>query len=175
MIVHEALAPGPTERIAAAVEHRFITDLDEMRAKVNRYALLWALRFYRAGVPEKSPALQRIAHLVRELVLKGSLFTGPREAWSIASVIAGYHARKYELLREVAAGDHTRLLALLEQDQLAELFRSLGSWTPGIAPARPTAAAPGEGAGGRRGPRPALLSPRRASGAQPARGAASRR
>ncbi len=173
MIVHEALDPGPTASIAAAVEHRFLTDLDEMRAKVNRYALLWALRYHRAGVRKKSPALQRVAHLFRELVLKGSLFTGPREACSIARVIAGYHARKYELLREVSAGRHARLLALLEQDQLGELFRSIETWTPGVAPVRPALASPAGSGEARLEPRPVPVAPRRERGATPGRRAAS--
>ncbi|BDG05817.1 glycosyltransferase family 2 protein [Anaeromyxobacter oryzae] len=125
MIVHEALPPARTVSIGASVEHLFATSIDGMRSKVDRYALLWALRHYREGRRAKWPPAQWVAHLFRELVLKGALMCARPEAWRLAVTISGYHARKYQLLREVADGRHDRLLKLLETGRLVELFEAL--------------------------------------------------
>lgn len=130
MIVHEALPQAPVFRLDAAVDHRFATDLAAMRSKNDRYALLWALRFHGEKRIHKWPPMQRAAHLMRELILKGAAWRGRPEAFELARIIAGYHARKYEKLREVAAGRHAELLALLREDRLAELFQALPPLTP---------------------------------------------
>lgn len=125
MIVHEALPPAPSVSVAADIEHLFATSVEDMEAKLERYALLWALRPSPGGRRFKSPAIQRAVHLARELLLKGVLFRCPPEALPLAEAIAGYHGRKYERLREVEAGGHERLRALLRDDRLEEFFRLL--------------------------------------------------
>jgi (heptosyl)LPS beta-1,4-glucosyltransferase len=144
MIVHEALPDGPGARVDAVIEHLFATSVEGMREKNDRYALLWALRYGLLGRRSKWPPAQRAHHLVREFLLKGALFSRHPEAWGLAAVIAGYHARKYTLLREVAAGGHEELLALLREDRLEELFRRVS----GIADvlAAESARQPGEAA-----------------------------
>ena len=137
MIVHEALPPAPVHRLDAALEHLFVTDVPAMQRKVERYALLWALRFHEEGRRGKWPPVQRVAHLVRELLLKRAAFTGRPEAFALASSIAGYHATKYRVLREVRQGRHAALLTLLRQDRLVELFAAL----PPLPPALPSARA----------------------------------
>lgn len=136
MIVHEALPPARTVSIGASVDHLFATTQGGMQTKVDRYALLWALRHHLDGRRAKWPPAQWVAHLFRELVLKGVLLSGRPEAWRLAVTITGYHARKYQLLREVAAGRHAGLLKLLEEDRLGELFAAL----PGTPAPAPTAA-----------------------------------
>jgi glycosyltransferase involved in cell wall biosynthesis len=130
MIVHEALPPARVRRLRADLEHLFVSDLDCMRRKLERYALLWALRFHEEGRRGKCPPIQRVAHLVRELVLKRAAFTGRREAYELAVAIAGYHSEKYRILREVAEGRHDRLVALLREDRLVELFAALPPLSP---------------------------------------------
>lgn len=145
MIVHESLPPGRTASIGASVEHLFATSLDAMRTKEDRYALLWALRHHLDGRRAKWPPAQWIAHLFRELVMKGVLLSGRTDAWRLAVAFARYHVRKYELLREVAAGRHDALLKLLRDDRLGELFDALaGAARPALAP--PAAPGPDRGA-----------------------------
>jgi glycosyltransferase involved in cell wall biosynthesis len=122
MIVHEALPDGPSVFIKAEIEHLFAKSVADMEAKLEKYALLWALRPMLIGRRRKSPTFQRLAHLARELLLKGVLFRCPPEAIPLARAIAGYHGRKYERLREVDAGGHVRLKALLDEDRLEEFF-----------------------------------------------------
>jgi (heptosyl)LPS beta-1,4-glucosyltransferase len=123
MIVHEVLPPARTATLDAAIEHLFATDLEAMRHKLDEYALLWALRSHRDGKRPKWPPLQRAAHLVREMLLKGALFRGRREAIALALMMSEHHARKYRRLREVAAGEHSDLVALLDEDRLRDVFR----------------------------------------------------
>jgi len=137
MIVHEALPRGPQRRLDAAVDHLFATDLDAMRRKVDRYALLWALRFHEERRRIKWPPLQRVAHLVRELVLKRAALTGRPEAFELAAAIADYHAQKYRVLREVAEGRHDGLLRLLREDRLEALFAALPPLPPPTIAQRP--------------------------------------
>lgn len=126
MIIHEAVPPAPCVRLPIALEHRFAESAEAMHLKVDRYALLWALRAHLEGRRgRKWPELQRAFHLFRELVLKGALLRGGLDAWQLASEVAGYHARKYQVLREVGEGAHARLLAAAREDRLEELFRLL--------------------------------------------------
>jgi len=125
MIVHEALPPGPVVRLPAALDHRFATDVAGMRAKVDRYALLWAIRFHREGKRAKPPLVQKVAHLAREAFLKGALRRGGAAGWQLAEAVAHYHARKYALLREVERGGFRELVAAYEAGRLEELYRML--------------------------------------------------
>ena len=125
MIVHETVPPGPTVSLDAVIEHRYVTSIDDLRAKVGRYALLWALRQHHEAKPLRSPSLQWSLHMVRDLVLRGAAFTNRAEVFQIAAVLADYHAWKYALLRELRAGGYANLATLLRQDRLEELFRAL--------------------------------------------------
>lgn len=124
-IVHEVVPPGPTVRLDAVIEHLYVTSVELLRAKVGRYALLWALRYHSEGKRACSPAAQWFIHMARDLLLRRAAFTGRPEAFQIAAVIAEYHACKYALLREVRAGRYRGLVTLLQQDRLLELFQSL--------------------------------------------------
>jgi glycosyltransferase involved in cell wall biosynthesis len=141
MIVHEALPSCDTVRLDAALEHDFADSVEAMRGKVERYALLWAIRYHRDPRSVKPPGLQRLAHLLRELLLKGAVFRGGVPALRLASAVAHHHARKYALLREVRRGDYAELVRAFDEDRLSDLFRLLGASTP---PRR----APVHGAGG---------------------------
>jgi glycosyltransferase involved in cell wall biosynthesis len=125
MIVHEAVPPGPTVSLDAVIEHRYVTSIEGLRAKVGRYALLWALRQQFEEKRPRSPTLQWTLHMFRDLLLRGAAFGGPPEAFQIAAVFADYHAWKYELLREVRAGGYATLVNLLREDRLEELFQAL--------------------------------------------------
>jgi hypothetical protein len=132
MIVHEAVPRGPTVSLDAVIEHDFVTSVDGLRAKVGRYALLWALRSALEGRRPRSPSAQWALHLLRDLVLRGAAFSGRPEAFQIASVMADYHAWKYALLREVLAGGFAGVMDLLRADRLEELFRALPDVEPGL-------------------------------------------
>lgn len=125
MIVHEAVPPGPTISIDAVIEHRYVTSIALLRAKVGRYALLWALRHHLDPKPSRSPSVQWSLHMVRDLLLRGAAFGGRPENFQIAAVFADYHAWKYALLREIRAGGYASLVTLLREDRLEELFRAL--------------------------------------------------
>jgi (heptosyl)LPS beta-1,4-glucosyltransferase len=124
-IVHEVVPPGHTTRVDAVIEHLYVTNVDELRAKVGRYALLWALRRQHEPKPLRSPAMQWSLHMARDLLLRQAALTGRREAFQIAAAVAEYHAAKYALLREVRAGVYQGLSSLLQEDRLEELFRIL--------------------------------------------------
>jgi (heptosyl)LPS beta-1,4-glucosyltransferase len=139
MIVHEALSPGRVVRLPLAIEHAFADDVPAMQAKVDTYALLWAIRFRGEPRAVKPALLQLAAHLVRETLLKGALFRGGLAALRLAAVVARHHARKYELLRAVRAGAHPALVAAYEENRFADLFRLI-RLVPSIPSARPASA-----------------------------------
>jgi glycosyltransferase involved in cell wall biosynthesis len=125
MIVHEALPPARTGRVNAAVEHRFATDTRSLRAKVDRYALLWAVRAHAEGRRGKPVALQRVAHFLREALLKGAVFRGGADALALARAVAEHQSRKYALLAQVSRGAHADLVAALRERRLADVYRLL--------------------------------------------------
>ncbi|MBI5544760.1 MAG: glycosyltransferase [Deltaproteobacteria bacterium] len=122
MIVHEALPRRPSLDLAAAIDHRFATSLEELEAKQERYALLWALRARGEGWAAKSTFGRRAAHLLRDAVLKGALFRGGVPALRLAWAVSRYHVRKYQLLREVRMGKHEDLVRAFDAGRFAELF-----------------------------------------------------
>jgi (heptosyl)LPS beta-1,4-glucosyltransferase len=138
MIVHETVPPGPTVSLDAVIEHRYVTSIDGLRAKVGRYALLWALRHHLEEKRASSPTLQWTVHMVRDLLIRRAAFGGRPEAFQIAAAFADYHAWKYELLGELRDGGYAGLVTLLREDRLEELFRAvptalspdLKSWAP---------------------------------------------
>lgn len=123
MIVHEALPPTQTVRLPAALEHHFADDVHAMNSKVDRYALLWAIRYGQERRRAKLPVLQHVAHFLRETLLKGAVFRGGVPALQLANAVAHHHARKYALLREVRRGAYPELVRAFEEDRLADLFR----------------------------------------------------
>ena len=143
MIVHEALPPADTVRLPVMLEHGFANDVGDMRAKLERYALLWAIRYRREPRRVKPVALQHLAHTFREAVVKGAALRGGLPAVRLARAVAWNHARKYELLRDVRAGGYAELVRAYDADRLEELFRMLNAALPAAASARTaTAAAP---------------------------------
>jgi glycosyltransferase involved in cell wall biosynthesis len=125
MIIHETVPPGPTTSLDAVIEHLLVPSLPGLRAKVGRYALLWALRKHVEGQRPHPPTLEWSLHMLRDLLLRRAAFSGRREAFQIAAIFADYHAWKYALLREVRAGGYAGLVALLREDRLEELFRTI--------------------------------------------------
>jgi (heptosyl)LPS beta-1,4-glucosyltransferase len=127
MIVHEAIPPGPTLALDAVIEHRYVTDITALRAKVGRYALLWALRQHvdGRGPRSRSPGLQWSIHMLRDLLLRGAAFSGRSESFEIAAIFADYHACKYALLNDIRAGQYAGLVTLLREDRLEEFFRTI--------------------------------------------------
>ena len=120
------------------LEHEFADSVEAMRSKVERYALCGpSLR--EDPRPLKPPLLQHCAHLLREMLLKGSLFRGGLKAVGLADAVAYHHARKYTLLREVRSGGHAELVEAFEQGRLEDLFRLVSGYAhrplPSIGPA----------------------------------------
>lgn len=125
MIVHEALPPAPTVRLDAHVEHRFATSVEAMRSKVDRYALLWAIRFHAEGRRAKPPALQKVVHALKESLVHGAIFRGGRDGVRLAEAVAHYHARKYALLGDVRRGGHPELVRAFAERRFADVYRLL--------------------------------------------------
>jgi (heptosyl)LPS beta-1,4-glucosyltransferase len=146
MIVHEALPAAETVRLPVMLEHQFADSVASMRTKVERYALLWAIRFREDSRPAKPPALQHLAHFLRETIVKGSVFRGGLKALGLADAVAYHHARKYTLLREVRRGAHAEMVEAFEEDRLEDLFRLLKAQSAEMvagaaaSPLRPAAA-----------------------------------
>lgn len=125
MIVHEALPPAPTVQLPITVEHRFATSVEGMRAKVDRYALLWALRYHQEGARRKVPPVQKAVHLVRHAVFKGALLRGGADGWRLAEAVGHYHGRKYALLRALDRGAYPELVQAYADGRLEELYGML--------------------------------------------------
>ncbi|MFL5319171.1 MAG: glycosyltransferase family 2 protein [Myxococcaceae bacterium] len=109
MIVHEALPKLPSQASGALIEHTFATSVEDRAAKDDRYALLWALRANAEGRHSKNPALEKSAHLFRNLFIHGALFRGGSEGAQLAKAVARYHSRKYEYLAAIRRGEHAEL------------------------------------------------------------------
>ncbi|GAO03017.1 glycosyltransferase family 2 protein [Anaeromyxobacter sp. PSR-1] len=125
MIVHESLPPAPTVHLPIHVEHRFATSVEAMRSKVDRYALLWAIRYRAEGARRKAPAVQKAVHLVRHALFKGAVARGGADGWRLAEAVGHYHGRKYALLRELDRGAYPELVRAYAEGRLEELYRML--------------------------------------------------
>ncbi|WP_242344861.1 glycosyltransferase family 2 protein [Anaeromyxobacter terrae] len=125
MIVHEALPSARKVYLPIALEHRFATDAASLRAKADRYALLWALRFHAEGRRPKRPAVQKLVHLAREAVLKGAVFRGGLEGLRLAEAVAHHQSRKYALLAELRGGAYPEFVRALREGRLEDLYRML--------------------------------------------------
>lgn len=122
MIVHEALRGVRTERVNAPIDHLFATSLEERTARNARYALLWALQAHCEGRRPKSPAVEALAHTVRNALLHGALFRGGAAGARLSRLVARYHSEKHRLLQEVREGQHAELLDLYRRGELGALF-----------------------------------------------------
>jgi (heptosyl)LPS beta-1,4-glucosyltransferase len=125
MIIHETVPPGPTASLDAVIDHLCVTSIDGLRAKIGRYALLWALRSHLEGKRSRSARVYWWIHMIRDLLLRGAAFSGRPESFQIASVYADYHAWKHVLLRDLRSGAYAGLVTLLREDRLEELFRAI--------------------------------------------------
>src|SRR5690606_2673628 len=64
MIVHEALPRRPAARLRAPIEHRFMTSTEELEAKQDWYALLWAVQAHASGRRPGRAWLARPVHVL---------------------------------------------------------------------------------------------------------------
>jgi (heptosyl)LPS beta-1,4-glucosyltransferase len=122
MIVHEKLPGGRHLRTPVIIEHRFASSLEERAAKDERYALLWAIRAFNDGRRPKPSWLERCVHFARDLLIKGALFRGGRDAIRLAWVVSRYHAQKQAYLRSVQSGKYDPLVADFRAHEFASLF-----------------------------------------------------
>jgi glycosyltransferase involved in cell wall biosynthesis len=128
MIVHEELPPARTVALPIPLEHRFATEVGGQRPKYDRYALLCALQLHLEGRrPKPAPLrwLSSLVYLVREGILKGSLFRGGAAGWALAGDVAWYHARKHVHLAALRRGAHAELVQALREGRRADVFRLL--------------------------------------------------
>jgi (heptosyl)LPS beta-1,4-glucosyltransferase len=121
-LVHEALPRHEAVRTGIAIEHRFATDVAAVRAKEERYALLWALDAHARGKRPRAPWPRLIVHAFRFGILKGAALRGGGPGLELAWVFARYHARKHELLAEVVRGAYPDAVAALREGRLRDLY-----------------------------------------------------
>jgi (heptosyl)LPS beta-1,4-glucosyltransferase len=121
-LVHEALPRREAIRTGIPIEHRFATDVAAVRAKEERYALLWALDAHARGKRAKTPWPRLLVHALRFGLVKGAALRGGGPGAELAWVFARYHARKHELLAEVASGAHADAVAALREGRLRDLY-----------------------------------------------------
>lgn len=133
MIVHEALGRPDAVRLDAPIEHRFAVGIPQRSAKEELYALLWAVRANAEGRRGKLPWLQRPAMFVRDAFFKGAAWRGGVAGLKLAWTVAAYHSRKYELLRELRAGQHAELVSAFAARDYSRVFTLAGS-SPGSRP-----------------------------------------
>ncbi|BDG08154.1 glycosyltransferase family 2 protein [Anaeromyxobacter paludicola] len=122
MVVHEALARAEAADLPAHVEHRFVSAPELRQEKEDRYALLWALRARLEGRRRKPAFPQRLAHALRNAVLKGAALRGGLDGLALSWRVARYHAEKYRRLAEIERGEWAEELAALREGRLEELF-----------------------------------------------------
>jgi (heptosyl)LPS beta-1,4-glucosyltransferase len=125
MVVHEALPRAGAVETGIPFEHRFVTDIDALAAKEDRYALLWALAAHRDGKKAKAPLPSKVVHALRFALAKGALLRGGADGWRLAWTVASYHGRKHELLAEVAAGGFPEARRALAEGRYGDLYALL--------------------------------------------------
>ena len=133
MVIHEAMPRAGTITLGAAIHDRFATSLGGRAEKEDRYALLWALRAHAEGRRRKAAWPQRLAHTLRNGVLKGAVARGGVDGLRLAWTVSRYHARKYQYLREIDQGGHAAAVTALREGRLRELF---GYWAADRAASR---------------------------------------
>ncbi|HET7752824.1 MAG TPA: glycosyltransferase family 2 protein [Anaeromyxobacteraceae bacterium] len=121
-LVHEALPRRDAVRTGIPIEHRFATDVAAVRAKEERYALLWALDAHARGKRPRAPLPRLLVHAFRFGIVKGAALRGGSPGLELAWVFARYHARKHELLAEIARGGHPEAVAALREGRLRDLY-----------------------------------------------------
>lgn len=164
MIVHESLAPGRAEPLPACVEHAFATSIDGRTEKHERYALLWAIQAHAEHRRPKPASLQRVAHLLRDCLIKGALLRGGADALRLSWAVSAYHASKHRLLEALRRGELSEWVTAYREERYEALFGQppgvsgpavtggRGEAQPLLPPGQPSAAAPptapGRGADG---------------------------
>src|SRR5690606_16234224 len=71
MIVHEAVPVRGRQPLDVTVEHEFAIDWRFRARKDRQYALLWAIQAHAERRRPKPRLVQRLAHLGRDLLVKG--------------------------------------------------------------------------------------------------------
>jgi (heptosyl)LPS beta-1,4-glucosyltransferase len=136
MVVHEALPDSPdTGVVDAGIDHRFAATLDGREEKDERYALLWAVQSYCEGRRSTGSVLSAPVHWLRNAVVKGALARGGAEGARLSWTVARYHARKREILRDIAGGAHADLVAAYRSGDYAGLLARTAR--PGTRPGSP--------------------------------------
>ena len=124
MVVHEALTDkGDVHDVPAVIDHRFITSFDERGRRDELYALLWAVQtFCRDGRGDGTSG-RRLWHCFRYAFLKGAVARGGAAGLRLSWRTAGYHARKYHHLGELAHGCYPLLVEAWRQGEYGRLMQ----------------------------------------------------
>ena len=124
VVVHEALSDETdVQNLPASIEHRFVTSFEDRGRRDELYALVWAVQtFGREGL-EKGAAGRRPWHCFRNAVLKGALIRGGLPGLRLSWMTAGYHARKYHYLTQIAHGGFPLLVEAWRQGEYARLLQ----------------------------------------------------
>lgn len=106
-LVHEKLEVSgrKVRRAAVRLEHDTARSAAEYRAKLDRYAALFAQQALARGqrAPWLAPPLHALVYALRVLVARGGMLDGPR-AWPYYGLHVRYVWRKYRLLRGARRG-----------------------------------------------------------------------
>jgi glycosyltransferase involved in cell wall biosynthesis len=125
MIVHEALPGLSSGSTGAIIEHEFATHGAHRVDKDVRYALLWAIQAHRTNAVAKPQALQRLAHVFKDVILSGLLFRAGVRCVPLAWRLSLYHGLKYRFLQRVRAGEFSEFVSAYELRELEKLFQAV--------------------------------------------------
>jgi glycosyltransferase involved in cell wall biosynthesis len=137
MIVHESLPRRASGRVDASIEHLFTSDLASLAEKLDRYALLWAIRAHGEGRRPKSALLRGPAMFLRNAAWKGGMFRGGLAGARLATAVARYHEVKHRLLADISLGACCREVAAFREGRFEDLFAMVRGASAPVA-ARPT-------------------------------------
>ncbi len=125
LILHDALPKDDAAPLQGAfIDHHFAQSIAGIEDKQELYSLLYAVRLVAGGARPKSTFGRRTAHVLRDGLLKGAVFRGGMEGLRLAWAVSKTHARKYEIMRDIARGEHRQLVELFREGRYEELFRA---------------------------------------------------
>lgn len=123
MLVHESTGLGGVRLDGVVVDHAFLSSLEARDFKERKYAFLWGLQAWAEGRRSKWPPIQRWAHFLRDVLLRGAFrrggVTGARVAWSISN----YSTLKYEYLEQLLEGKFEAARHAFAEGRWSDVFR----------------------------------------------------